>query len=480
MKNVENIRGIKIFIILFILILSSIFKIIFLKRINYFQPYIFNCHKGKIKTLFFKGKIQTNNYFFKNGNSITSLSNVENYRYYTQTPKEFREKILRELHLNERKGLEIQNLYISPYSFTSKFLFSLKNHIINKYQKINRFFGFEEYVSKSLLYLNYKKMKELFPNEYNYMLETYSYPEDKDIIYNKFKNFSIKDISKDNYWLIKPKLSSVGNGIKILNSFENIEKLDKNSYITKLLNNPHLIRGYKYDIRFHGLISSIKPLKLYIYDEGFVRLSSEKYDFNNFTDKLSFITNIHANKNNIKYIYPKKHKDIERSNLWNLSILKNYYLKNNLNYNMVFEEVKDIFIKMVFSVRKKLIEKIININLSFTNFYHLIGFDIILDNNLKPYLLEANRRGSMRDDNAAEIEYTHNIIVDTLNIIGLRPINKGFNDKNYENEDNICELERPRGMYNLIFPLKNNIEKYKKYYLNDIPFEDLELWKVLK
>jgi hypothetical protein len=147
---------------------------------------------------------------------------------------------------------------------------------------------------------------------------------------------------------------------------------------------------------------------------------------------------------------------------------------------MVFEEVKDIFIKMVFSVRKKLIEKIININLSFTNFYHLIGFDIILDNNLKPYLLEANRRGSMRDDNAAEIEYTHNIIVDTLNIIGLRPINKGFNDKNYENEDNICELERPRGMYNLIFPLKNNIEKYKKYYLNDIPFEDLELWKVLK
>ena len=147
---------------------------------------------------------------------------------------------------------------------------------------------------------------------------------------------------------------------------------------------------------------------------------------------------------------------------------------------MLFEEVKDLFIKMVFSVRKKLIEKIISINLSFTNFYHLIGFDIILDNNLKPYLLEANRRGSMRDDNAAEIDYTRNIIVDTLNIIGLRPINKGFNDKDIDKEDNICELERPRGMYNLIFPLKNNVEKYKKYYLNDIPPEDLELWKILK
>ena len=191
MKNVEYIRRIKIFIILFIIILLTIFQIIFLKRINHFQPYIFNCHNGNIQTLFFKGKIQTNNYIFKNGNSITSLSNIENYIYYTQTPGEFREKILRKLHLNERKELDSQNLYIPPYSFTSKFLFSLKNHIINKYQKINRFFGFEEYVSKSLLYLNYKKMKDLFPYEYNYMLETYSYPEDKDIIYNKFKNFSI-------------------------------------------------------------------------------------------------------------------------------------------------------------------------------------------------------------------------------------------------------------------------------------------------
>ena len=47
-------------------------------------------------------------------------------------------------------------------------------------------------------------------------------------------------------------------------------------------------------------------------------------------------------------------------------------------------------------------------------------------------------------------------------------------------DDNLCELDRPRGGYKLIFPLKENIEKYQKYYLNDIPIEDLELWKYLK
>ena len=86
----------------------------------------------------------------------------------------------------------------------------------------------------------------------------------------------------------------------------------------------------------------------------------------------------------------------------------------------------------------------------------------------------------MRDNNNAEIGYTRNIIIDTLNLVGLRPIDQNNNDKNINIEDDISELERPRGMYNLIFPLKNNIEKYKKFYLNNIPSEDLELWNFLK
>ena len=478
-QKISKNKNIKIFLIIFLIIIKFTFRIFFSERINYYEPYIFNGHNGKIKTLFFKGKIQTNNYVFQKGNSISSLSNINNYSYYSTTPEEFREKILRELNLKEQNEIKIHNLFIPPYNFTDKWAFSVNKYIFSKYQKINRFINYEEYVSKSLLYLNYVEMKAKFPLDYEYMLKTYSYPEDKDLIYNIFKDYSITKSSQDNYWLIKPKLSSVGDGIKILKSFKDILSLNDDIFITQLLNNPHLIRGYKYDIRFHGLILSIKPLKLYLYDEGFVKLSTEKYIYNNFNNKFSFITNIHVNKNNKRYIYPKNPDDIESSNLWNLSILKNYYLKNKLDYVRLIEEIKDIFIKMVFSIRNKLIKKINEFDMSSANFYHLIGFDIILDDKLKPYLLEANRRGNMRDDNAAEFGYIHNIIVDTLNIVGLGPINEYTNDKNINIEDSICELERPKGMYKLIFPLKTNIEKYKKYYLNDIPLEDLEFWNIL-
>ena len=108
-------------------------------------------------------------------------------------------------------------------------------------------------------------------------------------------------------------------GISILKNFSDI---NGKYIITKFFNNSHLIKGSKYDIRFHRLITGVKPMKLYLYKEGFVKISSVKYNFSNFTDKFSFITNVSFQKKSSKYKYPKTEEEIKESNLWNLSILK--------------------------------------------------------------------------------------------------------------------------------------------------------------
>lgn len=185
-----------------------------------------------------------------------------------------------------------------------------------------------------------------------------------------------------------------------------------------------------------------------------------------------------------KYKYPKTEEEIKDSNLWNLSYLKKYFSENGLDYEKLYEEIKDIFIKMIFSIRKKLIENIEKENLKNSNFYQLVGFDILLDNNLKPILLDANEYCALHRDNAAE-KYIYNLIIDTINLIGITNVetnNSYISTKDQfkkELEYNLCELEKPRGGYTLVFPLKNNIEKYKKFYLNDIPLEDIEFWKSL-
>ena len=257
--------------------------------------------------------------------------------------------------------------------------------------------------------------------------------------------------------------------------------------LTKYLYNPHLIKGYKYDIRFHTLVSSIQPLILYLYNEGMVRFATEKYNFSesNINNKFMHLTNI--NINNKIYKIPTNLTDIEESNLWNFDTFRKYCIRTNINFDRIYSEVSDIFIKLMISVKDKLSKEILQNNLENSNFYHFIALDIILDENLKPYLLEANRNGGLGIHVEALKYSAYDIVTDTLNIIGVRPRNSNNSKIKKEKtellrekiEETLCELDRPRGGYKLIFPLKNNIEKYKKFFGENISEEDNELWKNL-
>lgn len=46
----------------------------------------------------------------------------------------------------------------------------------------------------------------------------------------------------------------------------------------KYLSDPMLIEGYKFDLRVYVVMTCCSPLTLYIYDEGIVRISTEKYE----------------------------------------------------------------------------------------------------------------------------------------------------------------------------------------------------------
>ena len=66
--------------------------------------------------------------------------------------------------------------------------------------------------------------------------------------------------------------------------------------ISEYIKEPHLINGFKYDLRIYVLVTSYDPLKIYIYQDGLCRFATEKYDIRKINEKFSHLTNYSVNK----------------------------------------------------------------------------------------------------------------------------------------------------------------------------------------
>ena len=101
---------------------------------------------------------------------------------------------------------------------------------------------------------------------------------------------------------MKPKASSKGKGIQVIQSFDEVPRGggQPQCLVQQYIQNPLLIDGYKWDLRIYVAVTSINPLRIYVYEEGLVRFASEKYDTSDLKNIFSHLTNYSINK---------KHKD---------------------------------------------------------------------------------------------------------------------------------------------------------------------------
>ena len=77
----------------------------------------------------------------------------------------------------------------------------------------------------------------------------------------------------DMSWICKPAASAQGKGIFITNDINEIPDRVQ-SVVCEYVAKPLLIDGYKFDLRIYVALTSINPLRLYIYEDGLARFAT--------------------------------------------------------------------------------------------------------------------------------------------------------------------------------------------------------------
>jgi tubulin polyglutamylase TTLL6/13 len=88
-----------------------------------------------------------------------------------------------------------------------------------------------------------------------------------------------------------------------------------NHYVVqKYLNRPFLIEGLKFDFRIYVLLAGTEPLRVYLYNEGLVRLATHPYhepNSANLKDMCMHLTNYAINKNSPEFVFNTSEKNMD-------------------------------------------------------------------------------------------------------------------------------------------------------------------------
>jgi tubulin polyglutamylase TTLL5 len=197
--------------------------------------------------------------------------------------------------------------------------------------------------------------------------------------------------------------------------------------VSRYIANPLTIDSLKFDLRIYAVITSINPLRLYLYEEGLTRFASEPYvtpeaDAN--LNKYVHLTNYSINKLNksgVKANSLNSNSDeVETSgSKWSLNALKKVLRAHGVNEQKLFARIKDIIIKTVIACEPAL-NQAFDQNVPFkSNCFQLLGFDIMVDDNLNPWLLEVNLSPSLSCDSQLDHKIKSALVSDLLTLAGL-------------------------------------------------------------
>ena len=178
--------------------------------------------------------------------------------------------------------------------------------------------------------------------------------------------------------------------------------------VQRYIENPLLVGGKKFDLRIYVLVTSYMPLQIYLYRSGFGRFSGSRYNTNakNLGDNYVHLTNAAVQKTAPGY-------DAGQGCKWPLRNLKLYLIGKFgiAATDRLFKEIEELVIYSLLSVQKVMIHD--------KHCFELYGYDILIDDALKPWLVEVNASPSLTADTPQDYELKFGLLDDVYTLVDV-------------------------------------------------------------
>ena len=208
-------------------------------------------------------------------------------------------------------------------------------------------------------------------------------------------------------YIIKPDGGALGSGIVILPP-GSIYPLNSHLSIAQEYIESFLLNGYKFDLRIYVLVIASKTPKIYVYRDGIARFCSSPANENT---QFSQLTNTAVNRKNPEANISSCTRTIKEV----FKLLQKYH---NVDINKLWTQIDDAIGLTVLSSTG-----IVNFGMScktretgIPRAFQLLGFDVLLDQNIKPWILEVNYRPSLDFDTDAERKLKVKMLKELLSI----------------------------------------------------------------
>lgn len=273
-----------------------------------------------------------------------------------------------------------------------------------------------ELCRKDLLIKNLKRRRRLLAKkghheeDFNFWPTSFVLPSEYSMFVEEFKR-------SGGTWIMKPISKSQGKGIFLFRSLEEIDQWrndvpgrsagDVEAYIVqRYISHPLLIGGKKFDMRLYALVTSWSPLVVWIYRSGFCRFSSTAYSSTELDNMVAHLTNVAVQKKSSTY-------DPDSGGKWEIRQLKLFLMSRHglSTVDAAFEAVQRIIIQSLEAVQPVMIQD--------RHCFELYGYDILFDQELKPWLLEVNGAPSLTANTPEDRRMKCDMLSSLLDVVDM-------------------------------------------------------------